>query len=444
MLTTDTWEDFRDGIIITAFPPSFRDAMQVALFLGINYIWIDCFTIFQGDDEMGRRDFEEQSRVMHLVYTHGAINLGAASAANPFHGCFARREAPGSCWGTFPSGAPATHMVYAIENLNADFGEVLEDSPLFSRAWVLQERILAGRMVHFTDAQLFWTCGSYSRSETSATTSHQTAMGWNEDMKCSPGSVRPQPGLRDDRQRLRFLWHKIVMRYSASILTFPHLDKKFAIRGIATQMAMALGDTYLDGMLVDTLPDALLWSSMVYKSVRAQRSGRLVPSWSWMSMDGAVRYNNLRLHCVPGAAELNTDYNVCLTKILHGEVEAAKTLMIIIGRIIPVHGHLPDGTTPHSSVTMRDIDHRSHRGDPFKPDDGDEWDQAITEQADLYALLMSDDGEWDLCFIVLARDGNGLFRRLGCASVNKWRPDSSWKVWIEAYWLAKAAIIIIR
>jgi hypothetical protein len=275
MLNSETWEEFRHGIMITAFPPSFRDAMQIALFLGINYIWIDCFTIFQGGDEVGRRDFEEQSRVMHLVYTNGAINIGAASAPNPLHGCFATRDAPGSCWSTFPCGAAATHMVYAAENLNADFGETLEDSPLFSRAWVMQERTLAGRMVHFTDTQLFWTCSGCSRSETTPTVPHAKETVWHEDMKCSPGSIRLQSELRDDRRRPLFLWDKIVMRYSASILTYPYLDKQFAIRGIAAQMAVALSDTYLDGVLAGTLPGSLLWSSVVQKSVPA--NGRIDP-----------------------------------------------------------------------------------------------------------------------------------------------------------------------
>jgi hypothetical protein len=444
MLTSDTLDEFQNGISIANFPPSFRDAMQVALFLGINYIWIDCFTIFQGDSEVSRRDFEEQSSVMHLVYTNGAINIGAASAANPFHGCFAPREAPGPCWSTFPNHASATHMVYAAENLDADFGAILEQSPLYSRAWVLQERTLAGRMVHFTDSQLFWTCSSCSRSETTPTTSHQKAAVWNEDMKCSPGSVRLQPELDDDHKRLLFLWDKLVMRYSASILTYPYLDKEFAIRGIATKMAMLLGDTYLDGVLADTLPGSLLWLSIVYKSVRAQRSNRPLPSWNWMSMDGPVRYKNVRLHCVPGAAKLNTYYNVCLSKVLHGKIEAANTLMIIVGRLIPVQGHLPDKAARSGSVSRKDIDRNRLSCDGFEPDDHAEWSRAIQTRADLSVLLMSDDGGSAIDFMVLAKDNDGLFRRLGIVSVDRWASEGPWRSWIEAYWRGKAKIIIIR
>jgi hypothetical protein len=104
---------------------------------------------------------------------------------------------------------------------------------------------------------------------------HAKETVWHEDMKCSPGSIRLQSELRDDRRRPLFLWDKIVMRYSASILTYPYLDKQFAIRGIAAQMAVALSDTYLDGVLAGTLPGSLLWSSVVQKSVPA--NGRIDP-----------------------------------------------------------------------------------------------------------------------------------------------------------------------
>jgi hypothetical protein len=47
---------------------------------------------------------------------------------------------------------------YVCEAIN-DFGGDVDDSELNSRGWVLQERALARRTVHFTKNQTYWECG---------------------------------------------------------------------------------------------------------------------------------------------------------------------------------------------------------------------------------------------------------------------------------------------
>jgi hypothetical protein len=41
----------------------------------------------------------------------------------------------------------------------------IEEAPLNQRAWVVQERLLAPRVVHFTDRQLYWLCAQLTASE---------------------------------------------------------------------------------------------------------------------------------------------------------------------------------------------------------------------------------------------------------------------------------------
>jgi hypothetical protein len=40
-----------------------------------------------------------------------------------------------------------------------DFDQHVEEAPLNNRAWVLQERALARRILHFAAAQTYWECG---------------------------------------------------------------------------------------------------------------------------------------------------------------------------------------------------------------------------------------------------------------------------------------------
>lgn len=42
-----TLEDHMSGITLSSLPQSFKDAVQVCLYLGIRYIWIDCLCIVQ-------------------------------------------------------------------------------------------------------------------------------------------------------------------------------------------------------------------------------------------------------------------------------------------------------------------------------------------------------------------------------------------------------------
>src|ERR1700761_3358486 len=41
----------------------------------------------------------------------------------------------------------------------------VDNAPLGTRAWVVQERLLSTRTIHFSNSQLFWDCNSATGSE---------------------------------------------------------------------------------------------------------------------------------------------------------------------------------------------------------------------------------------------------------------------------------------
>lgn len=45
------------------------------------------------------------------------------------------------------------------KNFATEFKSSVESGVLNKRAWVLQERVLSPRIIHFTEEQIFWECG---------------------------------------------------------------------------------------------------------------------------------------------------------------------------------------------------------------------------------------------------------------------------------------------
>jgi hypothetical protein len=457
VLNKSTLAQFRNGIPIATFLASFRDAMRVVLSLGLKYIWIDCCTIFQGDDDFSRLDFEQEAKLMHLVYANGAINIGAASAGNPYHGCFPSRVPLKTRWSTFPSnpstGGP-THLVFDSQS-PANALSDLNQSPLFSRGWVMQERTLSNRMVHFTDSQILWTCNTCGRFEAAPIASHPKATEKYRETQCLPGSVKLHTAWDDKRAHLLFLWNVIMQQYSALGLTYPERDKLYAIAGVGIQVAKLLGYTYINGIMMEMLPSSLLWSALEddETGARPQRTqNRSLPSWSWASMDGPVNFdgcnfpeNNINYH-KKWKRKPTAEMSVLLSKIMHGQVGAAETLMMIVGRLVPITGHIEHGSNDEDQrceIRLKESSGHDPALKVFIPDDLIEWDEATgDEDTVLYALLLCDDGAetTNMIFIVIAKNPDGMFRRLGIASVRL----RLWDAWHEMLRRTKPSLVLIR
>lgn len=63
---------------------TFQDAIQIALSLGLQYLWIDSLCIIQSSPE----DWAKESVLMHSVCSGSAINIAAAGAEDGTKGCF--------------------------------------------------------------------------------------------------------------------------------------------------------------------------------------------------------------------------------------------------------------------------------------------------------------------------------------------------------------------
>jgi hypothetical protein len=163
-LTSETACHLRAGLKISLLPRTFQRTIEVVRFLDTKYLWIDSLCIIQNSKE----DWERESAQMGKVYSNGLLNIAATSSTDGEGGLFTER----------PSKLPLESTACYISSFWTDHSSsnllihrrslphtMLLAGPLLSRGWVLQERIMAKRMLHFGQQQLYWECNEHDCCE---------------------------------------------------------------------------------------------------------------------------------------------------------------------------------------------------------------------------------------------------------------------------------------
>jgi len=102
---------------------------------------------------------------MGKVYRHAWFNLSADSATASNTGCFSSRplshlapfRIPERRYMSQPGVRPA-NVVFEIRI----FQDNVSNAPLDKRGWVLQERVLAPRVVHCCAREIFWDGSTFA------------------------------------------------------------------------------------------------------------------------------------------------------------------------------------------------------------------------------------------------------------------------------------------
>lgn len=147
----DNYRERQRAIDPNELPLNFKDAIEVARGLGVRYLWIDSICIIQLD----REDWNRESVRMEQVYSNARCVLAASSAASSTEGFLRSARKPRN-FATLRSASGVTTFV--SKNID-DFQNDVESSVLNTRGWVLQERALARRTIHFAANQMYFECG---------------------------------------------------------------------------------------------------------------------------------------------------------------------------------------------------------------------------------------------------------------------------------------------
>ncbi|KAI1734934.1 heterokaryon incompatibility protein-domain-containing protein [Xylaria scruposa] len=295
---------------------TYRDAIEATRALGIRYIWIDALCIIQGD----REDWEREAAKMASVYQNAIITLSAAQGISADGGLFLSRLNYTSTH--FLDDAEPTDGLYLSGRLYGvkKFYDDVQVGPLSQRGWTLQERILSRRLLHFGTDQLHWECQTVTASEKNPFAAAETVrpgidpatvfrsrqvygmMGLgdliddnNATQKISSRYGSQSPG---HVQATISAWQTLVSAYSKRAITDPG-DKLPAIAGLIKAFEERFDAKIVWGLNIADKTGVLIWSVKHGTRAFVERA----PSWSWIAVDGEVRFWILRNDIVRLAVE---------------------------------------------------------------------------------------------------------------------------------------------
>ena len=218
---------------------------------------------------------------------------------------------------------------YEIENHKTLHTDV-ESSYLESRAWVVQEILLAPQILYFNLHQLIWECGSLGASEKAP----------NEMLLASPrkrhwfGGPALLTRTVDEQEHpdywLYRIWMNIFNNYTGSNLTRSE-DKLVAISGLAKQVytSFAIPDEYVVGLWKRNLLLHMQWR-LRYGHQTIRPKPCRAPSWSWASVDGTIYNHRTNQEAVENCSAMVDILKMDITHLtddIFGQVKSAELLI---------------------------------------------------------------------------------------------------------------------
>ncbi|GAW22206.1 hypothetical protein ANO14919_117410 [Xylariales sp. No.14919] len=248
------------GFPLSELPPTFRDAIAVAIQIDI----------------MDRQPMYHTRRPRRLE--EGGSDDGGRPRISTH-----TAELPGIALKTQDS---PTGNIYACQRRS--FTGDVDDGLLNRRAWVLQERVLSPRTLHFTEHQVYWECWQYHQGEDLEYEYLGVVKKEAYPVQLSPSSLLCDAPRRSS-ELPRAWWH-ISSEYSSLGLTF-QTDKLVAISGLVQKLESQLHMTYMKGVWRELLHPSVLWSARAEDLEYLPLVG--APSWSWASRKGPIHFMQL-------------------------------------------------------------------------------------------------------------------------------------------------------
>lgn len=304
-LTLATYKERMQGISMAVLPQNFRDAIIITRMLGIQYLWIDSLCIIQDSPE----DWLQESAMMGEIYKNSLITIAATNAKESTAGFLNKRQAEVRCDLQHERVKLPVYIRPRIEWYG--FAEIV--GPLNQRAWVLQERLLASRILHFGGQHMMWQCQKNTLAEgfcdtdnaleeqVPGTTESMLRTGFHGNIQHSfnagsdfsnktesvesiqARSLAASGNIYPMHDNIYRDWYRLIGKYASLKLT-KGTDKLPAIAGIAQQVQLRVGDTYLAGLWKSDIQRGLQWHCNPPGAMEKPSVPR-APSWSWAALD---------------------------------------------------------------------------------------------------------------------------------------------------------------
>lgn len=282
-LLRENLEEFRSDIPWDSLPKTFQETVVALKQLNIEYVWIDALCIIQDSNE----DWLHEAATMKDVYANCYLNISADASENSTGGLFRDRDReqkrPFIISYTGDSDTKnSTYCCYVDTWVSG-----VEQAPLKSRAWVVQESFLSPRVLHFSRDQVHWGCCERLTSEflpDGFSIKPTTMWSWNKSALFRD----TQLGASGSVDAIYSVWGPMLLAYTfgkLSVLT----DRPVAISGLARAFCHFFGfsaEDYLAGLWRPKFIQQIMWCAHTF----GRRIDGTIPSWSWLSLDAAI-YN---------------------------------------------------------------------------------------------------------------------------------------------------------
>ncbi|SPO04662.1 related to protein TOL [Cephalotrichum gorgonifer] len=281
-LRTDNLDSLVSGIDFERLPRSIQDAIIVTRDLGFRYLWVDSLCITQDDEVDKSREISQ----MASIYKNAAVTIAAGIAEKASEGFLARQTAedkaylPGYRFHIPMPGGKVGEVYLAVEDYEPDH-------PLDKRGWTLQEFMLSSRLLIFSDYELLWQCKEVPLRGVVS----EGGLGYRQRIESLPWTVFDESAEPDfgshDFDKV-YLWKTIIHQFTDRELSYGE-DRLRAVEGVVSELESLWRDSNVYGHWKGWFVKLLSWYKPDVDRVEERHLER-APSWSWVSIDGGIRY----------------------------------------------------------------------------------------------------------------------------------------------------------
>ncbi|KAK1700649.1 hypothetical protein BDP55DRAFT_626207 [Colletotrichum godetiae] len=307
---------FRMHIDFGILPKSFQDAVTVSRALGVQYLWIDSLCIIQND----KQDWAFEATRMEHVFSSAYCTIAATAASSSAEG-FLRQKSKHSFVTLAGSDGGFTFVRKVID----DFHHDVEQAVLNQRGWVLQERALSRRTLHFTATQVYWECGKGVHCESLMRLANRQAALLGD-------SNFPESALELFKGGRIRTFQTLYQMYSRLAFTVPS-DRSIGIKGLEERLVKNFETKGGFGIFEAYLQRSLLWQKAPGTSLDRilYPPDRRVPSWSWMAYRGPIAYLEAPFEHINWTGDIATPFNTNSGKKTHWEVADGSEIPLLRG-----------------------------------------------------------------------------------------------------------------
>ncbi|KAK9802264.1 hypothetical protein SCARD494_00197 [Seiridium cardinale] len=331
----------RRNIPISELLRNFRDAALITARLGFAYLWIDSLCIIQDSNEDKAREIPK----MADIYGGAALTIAALGAKDSSVGCFVTRNPLELVPTLVRDGDAKTRDQVWVWNhkISGPSAEGSLRPPLHRRGWVVQERALSPRTLHFGFKMVYWECIEGSASEARpgmqerhiVVDSNDPALAHGAGVKTALQAIRLSTSRGGAWEEWEGFWWKIVKEYTASQLTRIS-DKWNAISALAVEVERCTQSRLYHGLWECNLFEEIMWQC----STPGKRNAT-GPSWSWLSIEGVIQVN--RFDFAHNFSKLATVEKPAAARTASDGLGRSRELWIR-GHLLQVFSELTDGS----------------------------------------------------------------------------------------------------